>query len=142
MSFTTTVKTVANANPKKTMEVVATIDIKRVFTGHGFLPAVVATGDVVGEWPSAGANRKVVFSDGSKARERITSFDFPFFVHTIKFESGPYSQAVDHIDGFWSFYGISDGATSIRWEYTFFPRSLAVIPLLWFITTFFWPEYM
>ena len=96
------------------------IDLGRIFTGFGPLPAVVGRREQSEPWDRVGATRVVELSDGSAAREEITAYEPPaYFAYRVGPFAGALALAAAHADGAWWFTETADGRTHIRWSYTF-----------------------
>jgi hypothetical protein len=122
-----TVRARAAVAPEAAFGVIAPVDLSRIFTGLGPLPAVTGTREQTGAWDHVGATRVVELADGSEAAERLTLYDRPhrFGYHVGPF-TGPLRHLVDGADGVWSFAPAEGGAaTAVTWTYVFRPRRLA-----------------
>ena len=118
-----TVEKVARAAVPDVFQAIAPVDLSRIFTGYGPLPAVAGTRDQTGDWDHVGATRTVELSDGTVARERITAYEPPaHFAYRVSGFTGRLRLLVTHVDGAWWFTETDDGTTEIRWTYTFQPR--------------------
>jgi Polyketide cyclase / dehydrase and lipid transport len=118
-----TVSGVARADPATAFAVIAPVDLTRIFTGMGPLPAVVGTRDQPGAWDHVGATRTVKLSDGSEAREAITAYAAPaHFAYRLDGFTGLLRLVVDGADGAWWFSPSAGGGTDVRWTYVFAPR--------------------
>ena len=105
------------------MAVIAPIDLTRIFTGFGPLPAVVGTRGQTGAWDRVGASRTVLLGDGSEAREELTAYDAPaHFAYRLSGFTGPLRLLVEGVDGAWWFAPAGGGGTGVRWTYAFRPR--------------------
>ena len=125
-----TVRARAAVAPEVAFDVIAPIDLPRIFTGLGPLPAVTGTREQTGAWDHVDATRVVELADGTEARERLTLHERPhrFAYHVGPF-TGPLRHLVDGADGAWWFAPADGGdggpATAVTWTYTFRPRGLA-----------------
>jgi hypothetical protein len=125
-----TVRARAAVAPERAFDVIVPIDLPRIFTGLGPLPAVTGTREQTGAWDHADATRVVELADGTEARERLTLHERPdrFAYHVGPF-TGPLRHLVDGADGAWWFAPTDGGdggpATAVTWTYTFRPRGLA-----------------
>jgi hypothetical protein len=141
--LTTTVSTEVDVNQVEAFEYIATIDLPSIFTGYGPLPAVTGTRDQVGDWDAAGQTRTVQLSDGSTAQEALDEYEHPrHFSYTL----GSFSSFLRFItisaNGAWWFESKTSGKTHIKWRYAFRSRSIFAVPVLWFISSFLWRDYM
>ncbi|MGD9212654.1 MAG: hypothetical protein PVI90_17860 [Desulfobacteraceae bacterium] len=136
-----TVSTIVNVDQTKAFETIVPIDLSAIFTGYGLLPAVTAIQDQMGAWNSPGQTRTVRLADGSKAKEMLSQYSFPeYFSYTIIF-TGILGCLATSADGKWWFESRSPSKTHIEWHYVFYPRSVFLFPLLWFIKIL-WQGYM
>jgi hypothetical protein len=120
-----TVEAVARAGIEPTFGAIVPIQLARMFTGFGPLPAVVGTRDQTGEWDHVGATRIVELADGSEVREQITSHAAPsHFAYRLSGFTGPLRLLVAHTDGAWWFSDAGGGDTHVRWTYIFQPRTV------------------
>jgi polyketide cyclase/dehydrase/lipid transport protein len=100
------------------------IELARMFTGFGPLPAVVGTRDQTGDWDHVGAARTVELADGSEVREQITAHEAPsHFAYRLSGFTGALRLLVAHVDGAWWFSDAEGGDTHVRWMYVFQPRA-------------------
>jgi hypothetical protein len=98
------------------------IDLSRVFTGWGPLPAVSGTRDQTGPWDHVGASRTVLLADGSSAREELVAYNPPYhFGYQLTFGM-PFGAVVSDAAGSWWFAPAGDGLTQVEWTYAFAPR--------------------
>ena len=99
-----TVRARAAVAPEVAFDVIAPIDLPRIFTGLGPLPAVTGTREQTGAWDHVDATRVVELADGTEARERLTLHERPhrFAYHVGPF-TGPLRHLVDGADGAWWF---------------------------------------
>ncbi len=117
-----TVSAMTRASVAQAFDAIAPIDLPRIFTGMGPLPAVVGVRDQTGDWDHAGATRIVELAGGSEAPERITAYDRPaHFAYRVGPFTGALGWLVREADGAWWFSSDVSG-TEIRWSYTFRPR--------------------
>jgi hypothetical protein len=122
-----TVRAQAAVAPEAAFDAIAPVDLARIFTGLGPLPAVTGTREQTGAWDHVGATRVVELADGSEACERLTLFERP---HRFGYHVGPFTGVLRHLvdgaDGVWSFAAVEGGAaTAVTWTYVFRPRGLA-----------------
>jgi hypothetical protein len=119
------------------------IELPRILTGWGPIPAVVATSDQSGPWDTPGSRRTVHLADGSLAHERVTACARPaVFAYTVNGFSGPVRHAAVEGRGQWWFEAAGAGATDVRWTYTFQARSRAAALLLTPVVKIAWRGFM
>ena len=119
-----TVEADARAPLGATFLAIAPIELAKIFTGFGPLPAVVGTRDQMGAWDHVGATRTVRLADGSEAREEITAYEAPsHFAYRVSGFTGPLRLLVAHADGAWWFSDAGRGETHVRWTYIFQPHA-------------------
>jgi hypothetical protein len=124
---------------------VVPIDLTSIFTGYGLLPAVIGTENQMGNWDTIGQTRTVNLSDGSSAKERLTQYQkSDYFSYVVSDFSGILGLLITSAVREWWFEtgDLSPNSTVIRWNYTFIPKSLIAIPILWMINKFLWAGYM
>jgi hypothetical protein len=124
---------------------VVPIDLTSIFRGYGLLPAVIRTNAQTGNWDAIGQTRTVYLSDGSHARELITHYSQPnYFAYIVSNFSGILGFLVIAAIGEWWFEDCDSlsNSTLIRWSYTFTPKSLLAVPILWLVNKFLWSGYM
>lgn len=142
-SLSAIVETTVKASQAKTFEQIVPIDLKTIFTGYGLLPAVTGTQNQAGAWDAAGQTRTVNLSDGSSAQELLTKYEYPnYFSYTVSGFTGVLSFLTTSADGQWWFSSTASGQTLVKWHYAFNAKSFWTIPILWFIATFLWRNYM
>ncbi len=124
---------------------VVPIDLTSIFKGYRFLPAVIGTEAQTGNWDTIGQTRTVNLSDGSSAKELLTQYQKPdYFSYVVSDFSGVLGLLITSAVGEWWFDSndLSPNSTLIRWSYTFIPKSLIAIPILWIVNKFLWAGYM
>ena len=124
---------------------VVPIDITSIFRGHGLLPAVIRTEAQTGNWGAIGQTRIVHLSDGSHAQELLTHYSQPsYFAYVVSSFSGVLGFLVTAAIGEWWFENCdsSSNSTLIRWSYTFTPKYLFAVPILWLVNKLLWSGYM
>ncbi|WP_166793174.1 SRPBCC family protein [Cryobacterium lactosi] len=95
---------------------VRSVDPALTFTGFGPLPAVEATSHG-GPWDRTGDVRTLTFSDGTTARETITSTGAPaHYSYRLDGLSNVLGRLVHHAESSWRFIPETEGS---RWEWTF-----------------------
>ena len=139
-----TVTTTVEAPRDKTFLHIVPIALTSIFTGYGPLPSVTETLNQTGPWDAAGRTRNVVFSDGSSARETLTSYDYPSrFAYRITELTGVLRLLASEARGEWWFESVPGrAATSVRWRYEFISRSAILKPLVSLFTRTLWRGYM
>ena len=119
------------------------IELSRILTGWGPVPAVVATSEQSGPWDTPGSRRTVHLADGSTAHERVTACERPAsFGYTVYGFSGPVRHVAVEGRGQWWFEAAGAGATDVRWTYTFQARSRAAALLLTPVVKVAWRSFM
>jgi hypothetical protein len=125
---------------------VVPIDLRSIFKGYGlFLPAVIGVQAQTGDWDAIGQTRTVHLSDGSSAKELLSQYQEPdYFAYVVSDFSGILGFLITSAVGEWWFesYSSSHNSTLIRWNYTFIPKSLLAVPILWIVNKFLWAGYM
>jgi hypothetical protein len=124
---------------------VVPIDLRSIFKGYGLLPAVIGTEEQTGNWDTIGQTRSVYLSDGSSAKELLTQYQKPdYFSYVVSDFTGILGLLITSAVGEWWFEtgNLSANSTVIRWSYTFIPKSLIAIPILWLLNKFLWAGYM
>jgi hypothetical protein len=124
---------------------VVPIDLSSIFTGYGLLPAVIGIEAQTGNWDTIGQTRTVNLSDGRFAKELLTQYQKPdYFSYLVSDFSGILGLLITSAIGEWWFESsnLSPNSTLIRWRYTFIPKSLIAIPILWIVNEFLWTGYM
>lgn len=144
LSTAATVTMTIEASREKAFLHIVPIDLASIFTGYGPLPSIRETLKETGPWDAAGQSRTVVFSDGSSARETLTSYEYPSrFAYRITDFTGVLRLLAIEARGEWWFESVPDGATtSIRWRYEFISRSAILKPLVSLFTQSLWRGYM
>jgi hypothetical protein len=143
-SFSATVQTEIAARQAAVFEHIVPIDLASIFTGYGPLPSVTGTQNQTGAWDAAGQTRTVTLSDGSPARELLTSYEYPHYLsYTVSGFTGALRLFTTSANGEWWFdTNPSSSATSVKWRYAFNSRSVFAAPILWLIANFLWRGYM
>lgn len=138
-AISVTVSATSRTAPERAFDVIAPIDLPRIFLRFGPIPAVVRTRDQTGPWSAVGESRVVELADGSSAPERLTAYERPaHFGYRVGPFDGALGRLVDHADGAWWFREAA-GGTEIRWTYRFHPRR-GIGLLVWAIVPF-WRGY-
>ncbi|WP_410210833.1 hypothetical protein [Aquirhabdus sp.] len=76
------------------------IDLTKIFTGYGPLPAVIGTQHQTGAWDAAAQTRTVLLSDDSSAQEQLTGYDHPhYFSYTVSGFTGILRHLAISADG-------------------------------------------
>jgi hypothetical protein len=135
-----TVSARTRASVERAFDAIVPIDLPRIFTGFGPLPAVAGVRDQTGDWDHVGAGRIVELAGGREAPERITAYDRPaHFAYRVGPFTGTLGWFVREADGAWWFSPDVSG-TEIRWNYTFRPRPHAAALVRIFIAPL-WRRY-
>ena len=124
---------------------VVPIDLTSIFKGYGLLPAVISISAQTGNWDAIGQTKTVHLSDGSQAKEMITEYQNPdYFSYIVSDFSGSLGYLITSATGEWWFESSDSlsNRTVIRWSYTFIPKSLIAVPILWIVNKFLWARYM
>ncbi len=138
-----TVSITVRIAPDQAFGVVAPVDLSRIFRGYGPLPAVVATDHQTGVWDTPGTTRTPRLSDGSTAHETLTTYTPPYyFAYSVTNFTNALRWLTPGARGEWWFTPTADGATLVRWRYTFAARSRLVFPVLWLVVRGLWQGYM
>jgi Polyketide cyclase / dehydrase and lipid transport len=127
VAVSVTVTATTGAAVERAFDAIAPIDLSRIFTGFGPLPAVRGVRGQAGAWDHLGATRVVELSDGSEAREAITAYERPrHFAYRVGPFTGPFRRLVRAADGAWWFApATASGGTEIHWTYAFEPARFA-----------------
>ena len=119
------------------------IELPRILTGYGPVPAVVSTSDQSGPWDQPGSRRTVHLADGHTAHERVTACQRPAsFGYTVDGFTNVLRHFASEGRGQWSFEPAGDDATDVRWTYTFQARSAAAALLLTPVVKIAWRGFM
>jgi hypothetical protein len=124
---------------------VVPIDLTSIFKGYGLLPAVIGVEAQTGKWDAIGQTKTVHLSDGSSVKELLTQYQRPdYFSYVVSDFSGILGFLITSAVGEWWFESgnLSPNSTLIRWSYTFIPKSLIAVPILWIVNKFLWAGYM
>jgi hypothetical protein len=124
---------------------VVPIDLTSIFKGYGLLPAVMGTSAQTGDWDAVGQKKTVHLSDGSNVSEMIIEYQKPdYFSYIVSDFSGSLGYLITSATGEWWFESSDplSNRTVIRWSYTFIPKSLIAVPILWIVNKFLWAGYM
>lgn len=143
-SAAATVITTIEAPREQAFLHIVPIALTSIFTGYGPLPSVTQTLNQTGPWDAAGRSRNVVFSDGSSARETLTSYDYPSrFAYRITEFTGVLRLLASEARGEWWFEEVPGrSATSVRWRYEFISRWSMLKPLVSLFARSLWRGYM
>lgn len=127
---------------KQTFLTIQPIDLRILFRGYLFFPAVTGVRDDPGHWDAPGLSRKPIFSDGNSAREALMTYEpFSSFSYRITDLTGPFGHVVERIVGSWVFTEIEEHSTNITWTYTFMPKRYFYGVTRFFIAPL-WRRYM
>jgi hypothetical protein len=138
-----TVKTTVTADRSDAFEQIVPIDLTSIFKGYALLPSVTGIENQVGDWDASGQTRTVHLSDRSSVQELLTKYEHPrYFSYTVSGFSGVLGLLTTSANGEWWFSVNSTDETAIEWRYTFNPRSILAVPILWSIANLLWHNYM
>ncbi|WP_158866238.1 SRPBCC family protein [Leifsonia sp. AG29] len=123
--------------PEICFELIAPIDLARIFQGWGPFPAVNGASGQTGPWNAAGRTRHPQLSDGSTATESLTEYTEPSsFAYELSGFTGSMRHLFRVVRGEWTFTPDGTG-TLVRWTYEFAPLrgrlllSRALVGPLW-----------
>ncbi|WP_189240758.1 SRPBCC family protein [Planomonospora parontospora] len=137
-----TVRAVSPADPQTSFRIGSTVDLTRIFTGFGPLPAVVSVANQSGTWDHVGVARNPVLSDGTSAYEQITAYDQPTgFAYEVSGFTNVLNRFVVGARGSWVFTPAPGGGTAIEWTYAFRPRPFRGLAVRFFLAPL-WRPYM
>jgi hypothetical protein len=145
--ITAEVKGRVQASPREVFDFFREVDVTRILTGRGPLPAVRAVNNPSERWNEVGQERTFELADGSSLRERMTEVVAPkTFAYEIDEITGPLRRLVSTFSGRWSFSSEpADGegeATLAHWHYVFTPHSRWTRPPTFVIVRALWQPYM
>jgi hypothetical protein len=130
----------ADASVEATFDAIIPVELPKVFTGYGPIPAVASTSEQTGDWDAAGQTRTLNLADGSSTHERIDNFERPeLFQYTVGPFSGPFGNLIDRAEGEFYMTPMAQG-TQVRWTYTWYAKQQWMYPLLWVFTRL-WKAY-
>lgn len=141
VSATTTVRIEAPASD--VYDWFCDLDISRVLNGYGPLPGVVRTTDQTGKWTIPGQTRKLEMSGNIGAIQEILIAQRPhFFAYRVQEFTHILNLLAYGAEARWWFEPTANGAMTLTWTYTFWPRSrigkLGIYPVISTI----WHRYM
>jgi hypothetical protein len=137
------VSTLVRAPQQTAFEHVVLLDLPSVLRNYGPLPAVVGTDEHVGSWNAVGDSRRILLSDGTRAREELLTFDRPNgFTYRVGELTSSMRRLTPGANGRWQFEDAGDGTTRVTWRYAFEPRSVVARPVLWLLARLLWRGYM
>ncbi len=120
-----TVRATTGLAPKQAFEAGVRVDLTKIFTGFGPLPAVVGIRDQTGSWDHVGVSRRPVLSDGTTAFEQVTRYEpGSYFAYEVSGFTNALGRFVIGARGSWTFDPTADGGAAIEWTYAFRPRRL------------------
>ncbi|RZS37704.1 polyketide cyclase/dehydrase/lipid transport protein [Herbihabitans rhizosphaerae] len=111
---------------------------------HRFLliPSVIGTEGNTGPWDVPGSRRRVLFSDGTSAREEVREWvENTRFAYRVDQFDAVLGRLVTHATGEWDFTG-APGGSAFNWTYTFHARHWLLSPLVHLFTHTLWRGYM
>ena len=121
------------------------IDLTKLFTGLGPLPAVTQVAEQTQNWNIVGATRRVDLSDNTAVQEEITLVDISDtlirFGYTVSGFSGVFGHLTREAHGVWVFQHSTAG-TNITWRYAFRPNTFVARPVMSLLTHTLWQSYM
>jgi Polyketide cyclase / dehydrase and lipid transport len=130
----------ADAPIAQAFDAIIPVELSKVFTGYGPIPAVTETTDQTGPWDGEGQTRTIHLADGSRTHEVIAKFEHPtLFQYRVGPFTGAFGNLIDHADGEFFFKPVAQG-TSVRWSYSWYAKAPWMSPLLWVFTRF-WKAY-
>jgi len=117
------------------------VALEDILLGHGSIPAITHTAMIAGTWSEPGARRRVFMADGSSVLEEVIAQDRPhYFAYMVWGFGGLIGRLAAYGRGEFFTQARGDGATEIRWVYSFAPRSaLAALPLALIVRAAFRP---
>jgi hypothetical protein len=125
---------------EQAFDAIIPVELSKVFTGYGPIPAVTHTSAQTGDWDAADQTRTLHLADGSSTHEVIDNFDRPsLFQYTVGPFSGPFGQLIHRAEGEFYFTPMAQG-TSVRWTYVWYAKQQWMWPLLWGFTRL-WKAY-
>jgi hypothetical protein len=136
-----------DGRPQDVYDFFREVDVTRILTGRGPLPAVVSVDDPSCPWDAPSQVRSLELADGNSLRERLTALNPPHsFSYDIDRITGPLGKLVQGMSGRWSFEpveeGGSEGPTRAHWHYVFAPSSWLTWLPSWLIIRLLWQPYM
>lgn len=106
----------------RTFELIAPIDLTRVFRAVWPFPGVTSIRDNPPQWDRPGLSRHPQFDDGSQATETLTEYvEGHGFADELTEFTNVLGRLADGVRGEWSFLPDTTG-TVIRWTYEFLPK--------------------
>lgn len=120
-SVPVTVQTRTSVSPSQAFDIIAPIDLSRIFKSWGPFPGVRGVKNQTGDWDTVGQTRNPDLSDGTTPHEEITEYTAG---HSFAYELTSFTNALGHlihgVRGEWTFTPDAEG-TLIRWTYEFKP---------------------
>ncbi len=120
-SVPVTVQTRTSVGPSQAFDIVAPIDLSRIFKRWGPFPGVRGVRNQTGDWDTVGQSRNPDLTDGTASYEEITEYTAN---HSFAYELTGFTNALGHliqgVRGEWTFTPDA-GGTLIRWTYEFKP---------------------
>jgi hypothetical protein len=125
LTVSATVATTIDAPVEDVFDWFVDLDIARVLNGYGPLPAVLETREQTGPWKVVGQTRTLSMSGNIRATQQVLVCDRPrFFAYRVTGFTHVLDSLSHGAEARWWFDPISDRSTSLRWTYTFWPRSI------------------
>jgi hypothetical protein len=107
------------------------VDLAKIMPAYGLIPGVVGVEDQTGPMHVIGSSRRLRLSDGTTAREQVTSCEPPQVVQYRLCElTNLFRHLVADARGEIWFREIQEDHTRVEWQYAFFGRSLAAALVL------------
>src|SRR4051812_36623375 len=112
----------SSAPPNVSFQIIAPIDLTKVFLADALFPGIAAVEDQNDTWDHAGVARRPRFTDGTHATERLTEYvEGHGFAYELSGFTNTLATLAVGVRGEFSF--LPDGAGSmIRWTYEFKPK--------------------
>jgi len=101
-----------DGRPQDVYDFFREVDVTRILTGRGPLPAVVSVDDPSCPWDAPSQVRSLELADGNSLRERLTALNPPHsFSYDIDRITGPLGKLVQGMSGRWSFEPVEEGGS-------------------------------
>jgi hypothetical protein len=96
----------------------------------GPIPSVDRNDMLEGTWFEAGAKRRVNFTDGNTAVERVVEYEPEIFRYQIWGFTAPSRYLLEHVEGVIRYEKSGENETRFVWTYKMKPRAFFTKPLL------------
>jgi hypothetical protein len=96
----------------------------------GSIPSVERNEMLDGTWFEAGAKRRVIFTDGNTAVERVVEYEPEIFRYQIWGFTAPSRYVIEHVEGEIKYEKSGGTDTRFVWTYKMKPRAFFTKPLL------------